>query len=92
MDESKLLKLVKTSLRIFSDVLDDGEIVPLIEAAKADISSACEKGFNFEDMTQCNAVVLYVKAHFGNNAEAHEKYAILYEKELAKIAIRSVGG
>ena len=61
MAQEMLLNIVRTSLRRKSTDLDQLELVPLIEAAKADLSAAGGERINdYDPMVQAD-VMLYVR-------------------------------
>ena len=61
MAQEMLLNIVRTSLRRKSTDLDQLELVPLIEAAKADLSAAGVDRINDYDPMVQAAVMLYVR-------------------------------
>ena len=61
MAQEMLLNIVRTSLRRKSTDLDQLELVPLIEAAKADLSAAGVERINDYDPMVQVAVMLYVR-------------------------------
>jgi hypothetical protein len=66
-----LLEQVKTALRVRNDVFDEAEIVPLIEAAKQELTIAGVVNIDVTDPMIIRAITAYVKAHFGyDNPEA----------------------
>lgn len=66
-----LLDTVKKTLRVSHNKLDDAEIVPLIEAAKKELTIAGVITVDEADPMIVRAVTAYAKAHFGyDNPEA----------------------
>ncbi len=75
------LSKVKTNLRISSDVFDNAEIEPLIEAALAELRRRGVINQPAEDPLIFRAVVFYCKAHFG-----FDKDGTRYEAAFDKLA------
>lgn len=73
-----LLDEIKLNLRISSDVFDDAEITPLIEACKADLKIAGVQKWDDNDPLCKRAAVNYCKAHFGFDDKA-DRYINIYE-------------
>lgn len=84
MDE--LIQKLRKRLRISSDSFDD-EINDLISACKQDLKVSGIYGSE-EDPLYFQAIVLYVKTHFGSNDES-EKFSEAYES--LKIAMSLSG-
>lgn len=83
-----VLEKVKTALRLSSTAFDEGEILPLIEAAEQDLTNAgIEKNEN--NALYTHAVVLYVKGSFGYDKD-NERFTKAYEA--LKISLALVGG
>ena len=89
MTDEELMALCKTSLRLTTNAYDD-MITNLIDAAKADISKACDSAFGLDDLNECTAVVLYVKGMFPYQPD--EKSFELYQKRLSVIGTRKITG
>ena len=75
------LSKVKTNLRISSDVFDNAEIEPLIDAALAELRRRGVINQPAEDPLIFRAVVFYCKAHFG-----FDKDGTRYEAAFDKLA------
>ena len=75
------LSKVKTNLRISSDVFDNAEIEPLIEAALSELRRRGVINQPAEDPLIFRAVVFYCKAHFG-----FDKDGTRYEAAFDKLA------
>ena len=75
------LSKVKTNLRISSDVFDEAEIQPLIEAALAELRRRGVINQPAEDPLIFRAAVFYCKAHFG-----FDKDGTRYEAAFDKLA------
>lgn len=73
-----LLNDVKLALRIKSDVFDEGEILPLIDACKLDLKRAGASSVEETNPLVKQAIVLYCKAYFGKDSEA-ERFRKCYE-------------
>lgn len=74
-----LLETVKQALRVSHDKLDDGEIVPLINAAKKELLLA---GVVVQDETDpliIRAVTSYCKAQFGYDNPESDKFMMTFE-------------
>lgn len=69
-----LLDTVKKAIRITHSALDDAEIVPLIEAAKKELSVAGVVKVNEDDPLIVRAVTAYAKAHFGYDNPDAERF------------------
>jgi len=66
-----LLEIVKKALRVTHNALDDAEIIPLIDAAKKELTIAGVAYINDADPLIVRYVAAYCKAHFGyDNPEA----------------------
>lgn len=85
MENSELLKFVKTNLRISTAAYDEAEINRLISAAEADISAACDSSFDISNDVECQLVVLYVRGLFGAGDDRAWK---LYQDRLQVLGIR----
>ena len=75
------LDKVKLNLRISSDVFDNAEIQPLIDAALAELRRRGVINQPAEDPLIFRAVVFYCKAHFG-----FDKDGTRYEAAFDKLA------
>jgi hypothetical protein len=69
-----LLDTVKTAVRTGSNIFDEGEIVPLIEAAKKELKIAGVAEINETDPLIIRFCVVYAKAHFGYDNPEAEKF------------------
>lgn len=87
MKDAELLSFVKTNMRISTSAYDEAEIKRLISAAEADISAACDTGFDVTSDVECNLVVLYVRGLFGAGDDRAWK---LYQERLQVLGIRKV--
>jgi len=77
-----LLEKVKVNLRISSTSFDDGEITPLIDAAKADLISAGVDSVMVTAGTDAlivRAICVYVKANFGFDNPDADRLTQSYE-------------
>lgn len=83
---NELIQKLRKRLRISSESFDD-EINDLISACKQDLKVSGIYGSE-KDPLYFQAIVLYVKAHFGTNDES-EKFAEAYES--LKIAMSLSG-
>lgn len=81
-----LLEEVKITLRITSNSFDIGEITPLINSCKIDLSLAGVKKINEHDALIRQAIKLYCKANFGNREDS-DKYQRAYEKLKDSLAL-----
>jgi hypothetical protein len=88
MTDQELLALCKVSLRLTTTAYDE-LISSLIQAAKLDISEACDVEFDPDNENECHAVVLYVKGQFPYQPD--EKSWDLYQKRLTVIGTRKIG-
>lgn len=88
MTDQELLALCKVSLRLKTTAYDE-LISSLIQAAKTDISEACDADFDPDDDNECHAVVLYVKGLFPYIPD--DKSWELYQKRLSVIGTRKIG-
>ena len=77
---------VKTNLRISSDVFDNAEIEPLIEAALAELRRRGVINQPAEDPLIFRAVVFYCKAHFGFDKDG-TRYEAAFEKLADALAL-----
>lgn len=82
----ELLEEIKVILRITSNSFDTGEILPLINSCKVDLSLAGVKKINEDDALIRQAIKLYCKANFGNREDS-EKYQLAYEKLKDSLAL-----
>lgn len=73
-----VLEQVHAALRLKSKALDDGELVPLIEACKADLKLHGVCRIEESDPLIARAIVLYCKAEFGYD-DMGERFARAYE-------------
>lgn len=90
MQENKLLKKVKTALRIKTQNEDiTNELADLIEACKLDLKLAGVEEINENDALITRAVVLYCKESF-STTEKSEKYKKSYD--LLKMSLALAGG
>lgn len=66
-----LIEEVRLSLRLKTDKFDEGELLPIISAAKKMLTLAGVEVISEEDALVRRAVVLYAKSEFGydDNAE-----------------------
>lgn len=87
MTDQELLALCKVSLRLTTTAYD-GLITSLIDAAKVDISEACDADFDPDNENECHAVVLYVKGQFPFQPD--EKSWDLYQQRLSVIGTRKI--
>lgn len=85
-DDSKLLRMAKTAIRISGDVFDDNEIIPLILAGKQDLErSGVDVALHPQSDLVDRAITLYVKLNFGNCPQ-FEQLSVSYEKMKAFLA------
>lgn len=84
MTEAELNTLVKLNLRIMGTAFDS-EITNLISTAEEDIADSTGEAFDLTNMMECNAVVLFVRARFG---EGSEKDWNAYQSQLAKLGVQ----
>lgn len=82
----ELLEEIKVILRITSNSFDAGEILPLINSCKVDLSLAGVKKINEDDALIRQAIKLYCKANFGNREDS-EKYQLAYGKLKDSLAL-----
>lgn len=80
------LSKVKTNLRISSDVFDNAEIEPLIEAALSELRRRGVINQPAEDPLIFRAVVFYCKAHFGFDKDG-TRYEAAFEKLADALAL-----
>lgn len=73
-----LLDEIKLNLRVTSNVFDEAEIGPLIEACKADLALSGVVKWNDSDPLCKRAAVSYCKGHFGFDDKAG-RYLEIYE-------------
>lgn len=85
MDETRNsdidLEKVKLNLRISSDIFDEAELLPLIDAALAELSRRGAVRQPADDPLIFRAVIFYCKAHFG-----FDKDGARYEAAFDKLA------
>jgi len=74
----ELLKQVKAALRLTTDVFDEPELQPIIEACKQDMKKAGVVTIEESDPLVVRAAVLYAKANFGFDPNA-EKFQKAYD-------------
>lgn len=86
----ELLEHVKKSLRITHNGLDEAEILPLIEAAKKELSIAGVKNLAEDDSLVRRAIIVYVKANFGYDNPDSEKFSKSFES--LKATLTQTGG
>lgn len=67
-----LLTKVKTALRIKTEAFDENELIPLISAAKTELSLAGVKKIDDTDPLVERAVILYCKANFGYESDSEK--------------------
>lgn len=79
MAQLELLQEVKVAIRATGNSLDDGEIVPLIEAAKATMRKAGIVKQDTADAMIRRAIVSYCKAHFGYDNPEAERFERTFE-------------
>lgn len=80
------LSKVKTNLRISSDVFDEAEIQPLIDAALAELLRRGVINQPAEDPLIFRAVVFYCKAHFGFDKDG-SRYEAAFDKLADALAL-----
>ena len=80
------LSKVKTNLRISSDVFDNAEIEPLIDAALAELRRRGVINQPAEDPLIFRAVVFYCKAHFGFDKDG-SRYEAAFDKLADALAL-----
>ena len=85
--DEELKTLCRTSIRITTTAYDS-MIASLIDAAKEDISLACDAEFDNTNENECQAVVLYVKGQFPYQPD--EKSWDLYQQRLSVIGTRKI--
>lgn len=78
---------VKVALRVSGTAFDDGEVVPLIEAAKKDLSSAGIATTDTPDPLIRRAVVSYCKWQFGYDNPEAERFERIYESIKGKLSM-----
>jgi hypothetical protein len=91
----ELLDKVKKALRVNHAALDEAEITPLIEAAKAELVIAGVVTVKDDDPMICRYVTAYVKAHFGYDnpeAERFERIADSIKNLLTQVRAYNGGG
>jgi len=79
---------VRTALRLTTDRWDEGEVKPLIKAAKLDLEMAGVVRIDEDNHLIGRAIVLYVKAHFGN-IEGAERFQDAYVSLKSHLALSS---
>lgn len=84
MTDSELFALVKLNLRIMGTSFDS-EINALIATAKEDIADSTGEAFDLSNRMECNSVVLFVRARFG---EGSEKDWNAYQHQLSKLGVQ----
>ena len=80
------LDKVKLNLRISSDVFDEAEIQPLIDAALAELRRRGVINQPAEDPLIFRAVVFYCKAHFGFDKDG-SRYEAAFDKLADALAL-----
>ncbi|MGN0594807.1 MAG: head-tail connector protein [Hominimerdicola sp.] len=80
------LEEVKTALRLTSNAFDEGELLPLIESCKLDLSVSGVKIISEDDALIRQAIKLYCKANFGNNEDS-VKFQTAYDKLKDSLAL-----
>lgn len=73
-----LLDEVKLNIRVTSNIFDEAEITPLIDACKADLKLAGVTKWDDKDPLCRRAAVNYCKGHFGYDDKAG-RYLDIYE-------------
>lgn len=81
-----ILDEVKTALRLTSDAFNEGELLPLIECCKLDLSVSGVKRITEDDALIRQAIKLYCKANFGNNEDS-VKFQVAYDKLKDSLAL-----
>jgi uncharacterized phage protein (predicted DNA packaging) len=84
----EMLSILKTNLRLDTDIFDDDELQVLISACSKDLINAgvsATKAVDYEDALIQRAVILYAKANFGyeDNAERFERAYTAQKNSLA---------
>lgn len=80
------LDKVKLNLRISSDVFDEAEIQPLIDAALKELERRGVVNQPAEDPLIFRAVVFYCKAHFGFDKDG-SRYEAAFDKLADALAL-----
>ena len=80
------LDKVKLNLRISSDVFDEAEIQPLIDAALKELKRRGVVNQPAEDPLIFRAVVFYCKAHFGFDKDG-SRYEAAFDKLADALAL-----
>lgn len=91
MTDAELLSYVKTNLRQLTERYDDDELVHEINGIKEDIEESTGRPFDITSNRECMTLVCGVKARFGGSEE-QERYEMQYQRDLAKLGIRRMGG
>lgn len=87
MTDTELKAYVKANLRVTTEAYDASEIDHLIASAKEDITGYTGVEFDLDNQQQCQMVVLYVKARFGDGDDRAEA---VYEKEKQKLGTKGM--
>lgn len=87
MDEQTILEKVKTSLRITTDDFDD-EVLDLIQACLADLTTAGVIVPETNDILILQAVKTFCRAHFGI-PDNYDKLKASYDEQKAQLSMKS---
>lgn len=78
---------IKASLRVKTDVFDELEILPLIDAAKQDLRRSGIDYYTHTERELCDrAIIIYCKIHFGAGAPDAEQLSEVHETLKAFLA------
>lgn len=87
-----LLDEVKTALRITTTAYDEGEIIPLIEAAKVDLQMGDVDNVDYDNNPALRrAIVTYCRLHFGS-PEDFDRLKKSYDEQKAQLSMSSEWG
>lgn len=82
-----LIEEIKLRIRLKTNAFDEGEIIPLINACKADMIRAGVKApIDEEEPLQRQCIKFYCQAYFGKDTDA-ERYRICYEQTRNDLAM-----
>lgn len=73
-----VIEKIKTAIRLKSSAFDENELIPLMQACKADMLRAGVKSTDETNPLVYHAIVMYCKAYFGKDNDS-ERYRKCYE-------------
>lgn len=87
-DNIKLMKRLRTALRLSSTSFDADELVPLVDACRTDLSISGVKNTDPDNPLVLQAIILYCKSHFGFNPDS-DKFEKAYSALKNSMALSS---